>query len=140
MHSKFTPKICSASKVHSKSFGVHLKSTPKFGVHSKLTPKTNWSTQHSTPKISKFWSAQLPTPILLEWTAVHSIFVFWSGHLPTPKCWSKCSKVLECIYSDPVTNCPTKSVNLNQMSHTTRVLFQAIPSQTGGRASHKACR
>jgi hypothetical protein len=95
MHSKFTPKIWSAPKVRSKSFGVHLKSTPKvlectssplqnfwsalqvhtkrFGVNSNSTPK-NWSAQNSTPKMSNFWSEQLPTPIFLEWTAVHSIF------------------------------------------------------------------
>ena len=76
MHSQFTPKIWSASQVHSKSFGVHLKSASKLLVHFKSTPKNlectqsplqrNWSIQHSTPKMSKFWSAQLPTPIFLE--------------------------------------------------------------------------
>jgi hypothetical protein len=95
MHSKFTPKIWSAPKFHSKSFGVHLNSTAKvlectssplqnfwsalqvhskkFGVNSKSTPK-NWSAQNSAPKMSYFWSEQLPTPIFLEWTVVHSIF------------------------------------------------------------------
>jgi hypothetical protein len=141
MHSKFTPKIWSAPKVHSKSFGVHFKSTPKFlectsiplqkiwsalkvhskkfGVHSKSTPKNlectqsplqkYWSTQHSTPRMSTFWSAQLPTLIFLEWTAVHSNFVgvdrcslhlFWSGQMFTPffLVWTLShSKILECM-------------------------------------------
>jgi hypothetical protein len=42
----------------------------------------------------------------LEWTTAHSSFFgvdgcslhfFWSGYFPTPKCWSACSKSLECI-------------------------------------------
>ena len=86
MHSKFTPKIWSAPEVHSKSFGVHLKSTPKFlectsSPHQKIWSelkvhsKKNWSAQNSTPKMTNFWSEQLPTPIFLEWTAAHSIFL-----------------------------------------------------------------
>jgi hypothetical protein len=86
MHSKFTQKIWSAPKVHYKSFAVHLKSTQKIlectkkSTHLECTQsplQKNWSTQHSTsPKMLKFWSAQLLTPFFLEWTAVHFILFF----------------------------------------------------------------
>jgi hypothetical protein len=68
-------KFWSAPKVHSKKIGVHnipLQKCQNFGVHNC--------------PLQFFWSGRLFTP-----------FFFWSGHLPTPKCWSTCSKSLECI-------------------------------------------
>jgi predicted transporter len=53
---------------------VHFKSTPKDLERTQSPLQKNWSAQNSTPKMSNFWSEQLPTPICLEWTAVHSIF------------------------------------------------------------------
>jgi hypothetical protein len=89
-------KFWSAPQVYSKIFGVHFKSTPKSLECTQSALQKNWSAQNSTPKMSNFWSEQPPTPIFLEWTAVHSIF-FGLDTFPTPKCWSACSKSLECI-------------------------------------------
>jgi hypothetical protein len=94
---KPTPKIleCTSSplqifwtapQVHSKKFGVHSKSTPTqleyTTFHSKNVKILECTTAHS----NFFWSGWLFTPFFLEWTLV-----------PTPKCWSPCSKSLECI-------------------------------------------
>jgi hypothetical protein len=99
-HLKSTPKVLectltlsplqnfwSALQVHSKKFGVHSKSILK-----------NW-TQHFTPKRSTFWSAQLPTPIFLEWTAFQSIS-FW---------------VVGCslLFSVGVDTCPLQNVGVH---------------------------
>jgi hypothetical protein len=85
MHSKFTQKIWSAPKVHYKSFAVHLKSTQKIlectkkSTHLECTQsplQKSWSTQHSTPKMSKFWSAQLLTPFFFGVDSCSLYFFF----------------------------------------------------------------
>jgi hypothetical protein len=53
---KVHSKIWSAPKVHSKSFGVHLKSTPKDLECTQSPLQKIWSGQNSTPRMSYFWS------------------------------------------------------------------------------------
>jgi hypothetical protein len=56
---------------------VQFKSTPKKLEWTQSPLQKNWSAQNSTAKMSNYWSEQLPTPIFLEWKAVHSIFFFF---------------------------------------------------------------
>ena len=74
VHLMSTPKVLECTSSPLQIFGVHWKSTPKNLECTKCPLQKNWSTQNFTPKMSNFWSEQLPTPIFLEWTAVHSIF------------------------------------------------------------------
>ena len=77
--SSLLQKFWSAPQVHSKIFGVYFKSTPKFLECTQSPLQKKRSARNSTPKMSNYWSEKLPTPIVLEWTAVHSIFFFTSS-------------------------------------------------------------
>jgi hypothetical protein len=121
MHSKLTPKIWSAPKVHSKIFGVHLKSTPKKlkctssplqkiwsalkvhskrknGVHNIPLQKFHHFGVHNYCPLHFFWSGWLFTPF------------FWSGRLFTPFFGVDTCSVLFFVGVD---TCPLQTVGVH---------------------------
>jgi hypothetical protein len=84
-------KCLSAPQVHPKFFGLHFKSTPK---KLDCAQKLDYTTFHfKNVKMLKCTTAQ-SNFFGVDGCSLH---FFWSENLPTPKCWSACSKRLECI-------------------------------------------